>query len=275
LETKGFPTRALRWGRNRILSLYDYIPGWLFTLTEGRRLRSLRDIHAGERCFVIGNGPSLAKHDLTKLANEKKFATNMFVVHPDLEKIHLDYYCVSDCVMWMPAGRFSQPCIEAFQKLPYCAFFLDKSYLPYHMWSRDLHNSQVYFVNVDERRHAFEGDFSVDIPSHTSWGRTVIIDLCLPLAFYLGFKEVFLLGCDCDFGTAKVADGPKAGARFYDSKQDTRQLSAFDTEEWYDQTISSYRVAREVFEANGRKIYNAGVGGKLEVFERVNYDSLF
>ncbi len=33
--------------------------------------------------------------------------------------------------------------------------------------------------------------------------------------------------------------------------------------------------AREAFEADGRKVYNATVGGKLEVYERVAYASLF
>ena len=32
-----------------------------------RRLRALKDIHRGERCFFIGNGPSLRNTDLSKL----------------------------------------------------------------------------------------------------------------------------------------------------------------------------------------------------------------
>jgi hypothetical protein len=37
----------------------------------------------------------------------------------------------------------------------------------------------------------------------------------------------------------------------------------------------AYLKAKEVFEADGRKIYNAGIGGKLEIFDRVDYRSLF
>lgn len=268
-----FPKRALRYARNRVFKLYDHIPGWLFTLTEGRRMHTLKDMHAGERCFIIGNGPSLKMHDLTKLADEKKFATNMFLLHPDLEKIHLDYYCVSDPVQWEPRGRFPQLCIEAFKTLPYCTFFFNKSYLPYHLWFRDLRDRKVYFVNLDERHYVWDGDFSVDIPHHTCWGQVVIIDLCLPIAFYLGFKEVFLLGCDCDFGHSKTGDELKSHY-FYDASKDDRPLS-LPINGWFNDLISSYEVVKRVFEANGRKIYNAGYGGKLEVFERVNYDDLF
>ena len=32
-----------------------------------RRLGELKDIHRGQRCFIIGNGPSLKQTDLTRL----------------------------------------------------------------------------------------------------------------------------------------------------------------------------------------------------------------
>ena len=42
--------------------------------------------------------------------------------------------------------------------------------------------------------------------------------------------------------------------------------------EMFDQ---SYIAARRFAEKHGVKIYNATRGGKLEVFERVNFDKLF
>ena len=40
------------------------------------QLTRLKDIHRGERCFIIGNGPSLKQTDLTRLKNEFSFGTN-------------------------------------------------------------------------------------------------------------------------------------------------------------------------------------------------------
>ena len=34
------------------------------------KLKDFRNIHAGERCFVIGNGPSLTRMDLSLLNGE-------------------------------------------------------------------------------------------------------------------------------------------------------------------------------------------------------------
>ena len=42
----------------------------------------------------------------------------------------------------------------------------------------------------------------------------------------------------------------------------------------YDSVKKSYEKAKEFTEAHGIKIYNATRGGKLEVFERVDFDTL-
>ena len=41
-----------------------------------RSLDSYKDLHTGERCFLVGNGPSLSKLDLRKLDGELAFTVN-------------------------------------------------------------------------------------------------------------------------------------------------------------------------------------------------------
>ena len=43
----------------------------------------------------------------------------------------------------------------------------------------------------------------------------------------------------------------------------------YETEEFV------YRLSKEAFEKNGRKIFDATISGKLQVFEKVNYNDLF
>jgi hypothetical protein len=47
----------------------------------------LRNCHRGQRCFVIGNGPSLTKQDLAPLDGEITFVMNAFWKHPILDKM--------------------------------------------------------------------------------------------------------------------------------------------------------------------------------------------
>ncbi len=45
-------------------------------LTQAMRLRKFRSIHKGEDCFILGNGPSLNKIDLSLLKNYHIFGLN-------------------------------------------------------------------------------------------------------------------------------------------------------------------------------------------------------
>ena len=40
------------------------------------RMLALKDTHRGQRCFIIGNGPSLKNTDLALLENEVTFGLN-------------------------------------------------------------------------------------------------------------------------------------------------------------------------------------------------------
>lgn len=246
----------------------------LYALTYGRQLGALKELHAGKRCFIIGNGPSLKMHDLTKLAGEQKFATNMFLLHPDLGAMHLDFFCASDQIHWQVNGGFPEVWKAAFRRLPYCRFFFEKACTPIFRRTPELQDREVYFLNLDERRRVFAGEFSTDVTRRTAWGATVVVDFCLPLAYYMGFREVFLLGCDCDYQRDRSASFEQAF--FYDRSLDPRRIPEWTGTPAHVQTMfDAYRVVKRVFEADGRKIYNAGHGGKLEVFERVRYDDLF
>jgi hypothetical protein len=117
-----------------------------------------------------------------------------------------------------------------------------------------------------------DGFFLRDITRYTNWGNTVIVDFCLPLAQYMGFTQIYLLGCDCDYG-----QGVSGGSSYFYPVSDSQRPDAADDmmiTRWPEWVFRSYRVVRDALEPDGIKIYNAGYGGKLEVFERVDYDSI-
>ncbi|HQL39176.1 MAG TPA: hypothetical protein PKV95_06830, partial [Anaerolineaceae bacterium] len=50
-----------------------------------QRLAACRNQHAGKRCFIIGNGPSLRQTDLAKLRGEMTFGLNrIYLAFPEL-----------------------------------------------------------------------------------------------------------------------------------------------------------------------------------------------
>ncbi len=64
----------------------------------GRYLSSLKDRHKGEKCFIIGNGPSLRAEDLQKLYEKEiiSFATNRIFHIFDQTEWRPDYYVSED-----------------------------------------------------------------------------------------------------------------------------------------------------------------------------------
>ena len=90
-------------------------------------------------------------------------------------------------------------------------------------------------------------------------GGTVVITL-IQIAYYMGFKDIYLLGCDCHYGKVHHFDGTKADNRV--------------TKDWR-HIFQRYAQCKRQLEHRDRNIYNAGKGGKLETFKRVEFASLF
>ena len=73
-------------------SIYDWlkrIPQDIEAMTNlvrrdsNAKLRSYKNKFAGERCFVVGNGPSLNNMDMSKLSDEYTFGMNrIFLMFP-------------------------------------------------------------------------------------------------------------------------------------------------------------------------------------------------
>ncbi|UCC94722.1 MAG: hypothetical protein JSW40_07890 [Candidatus Omnitrophota bacterium] len=259
-----------------------------FTATHGfpltandRKLITLKNKYRGKRCFILGNGPSLKYQNLKLLRNEFTFVTNWFVLHEEFLNLRKCFYCVGDPHFWN-YGKYIHP--ELLDKLSQhksviCFFDYYASSLLREQ--NKLPRDTVRFMRLDLSKKVWEGNFSTDILEETCWGLTIIIDVCLPIAFYMGFTSVYLMGCDCDYKLDEAKDFSKAF--FHDVSQipeaDLANLSIRREQghfENFDSQIrKSYSTVRSYFESHGRKVRNAGYGGRLDIFERVNYNDLF
>ena len=266
---------------------YRSINKYLFYARYGHKLKRFKDIHKGQRCFIIGNGPSILKQDLTKLKNEITFVVNWFALHEQYSEINPTYYCMAARDFFYdsdtnPQLRDSNIQLHKLlrEKTGNAVKFLNYQVKPYVESHNLFPGHQVYYLNHESFISIYKRGMSQDITKVVYIGPTSIIDFCLHLAFYMGFSEVYLLGCDCTLqyqrsdsvSTHFHPDNPEWGTyKKLPPDADYKKHS----DRWYDNAMKAYSVVKETFERHGRKVYNAGVGGKLEVFERVNYDELF
>lgn len=223
------------------------------------RLSALKDIHKGERCFIIGNGPSLKQTDMSKLKGEYTLGTNrIYLAFPELGFTTRYYLSVNDLVI--------EQCAEDIQNLPVPRFIGWRA----HRWIKPQDN--LYFIHT-----TYSGEkFAKDIRGRVWEGGTVTYT-ALQVAFYMGFKQVVLVGVDHNYVTqgkpnetvTSQGDDPNHFHPGYFGKGFRWQLP--DLVQWED----AYRLARQTYEAAGREVIDATVGGKLRVFKRVEYESLF
>jgi hypothetical protein len=118
--------------------------------------------------------------------------------------------------------------------------------------------------------------FSTDVRGRVWEGATVTY-VTMQLAFHMGFDEVILIGVDHNYVTTgkpnttitSEGDDPNHFSGQYFGKGFRWQLPDLETSEL------AYRMARRAYEQAGRSILDATVGGKLTIFPKTDYNSLF
>lgn len=245
----------------------DLDKGIYYTDNE-KRLLELQNKHQGKRCFIIGNGPSLNHLDLTLLKNEFTFGVNAIYTNYDKMGFYPSFYVVEDIFV----AEDRAPEINAYNHGP--KFF--GNYLKYCLTD----NPDTYWMNV-----VLYGQYK-DFPRFSEFaakeiyaGGTVSY-LCMQLAFYLGFTEVYLIGFDHSYKIPKEA--LLKGTSITSTGDDPNHFKPDyfgKGKRWHDPQVDrmeeAYKKAKLHYENNGRKVYNATFGGHLEVFERKDYKSLF
>jgi len=225
-----------------------------------RRMYELKDIHRGERCFVIGNGPSLKHTDLSKLKDEYTFGMNrIYLLFPELGFTTTYFASINDLVI--------EQCAEEIAALPMPKFIAWHSNRHFQRFPEDM-----IFLYTTYTGPQFAYDMTRRV-----WEGATVTNICLQAAFYMGFEQVILIGVDHSFtskGEANktvVSDGddPNHFDTRYFGKGFRWQLPDLETSEM------AYRMARRAYRKAGREILDATIGGKLTVFPKVSYDSLF
>jgi hypothetical protein len=224
-----------------------------------QRLNAMRDQHRGKRCFILGNGPSLKQTDLSKLKNEYTFGMNrIYLGFAEMGFATSYYVCMNDLV--------SQQCAADILALPMPRFVSWRA----RKWMTPQEN--LFFLHATYTGPKFTGDITSRL-----WEGATVTNITLQIAFFLGFEQAILIGVDHNYATkgkpnetvVSQGDDPNHFHPGYFGKGFVWQLPDLETSE------IGYRMARQMYESAGRQVIDATVGGKLRIFPRVEYESLF
>lgn len=239
-----------------------YLHPWRRTAIE--RLAALKDIHKGRRAFIIGNGPSLKQTDMSKLKGEITFGMNrIYLMFPELGFSTTYLSVVNDLVIEQTASDLATLDIPKFLTWRSRRFF------------QNIPPSSFRLPTFLYTAYDSPG-FSRDVRGRVWEGATVTY-VTMQLAFHMGISEAILIGVDHNYATkgkpnatiTSDGDDPNHFNPAYFGKGFRWQLPDLETSE------IAYSMARKAYEQARRRILDATVGGKLTIFEKVDYNSLF
>lgn len=219
-------------------------------------LGSFRDRHKGERCFLIGNGPSLGTLDLSRLEGELAFTVNRGYLAASFGLPKTPYYVITDPLTYAPYS-------EEVRRAPVGIRFYRADVCDLPEYRDALDREPAVRVPFHRAPTMDEGYFAEDPTTGVFRGFTVLLDAA-QLAFMMGFRQVYVIGCDLDYHQADThvyGTGPIEQARL-----DVMPIP---------KVLAAMSVAAYAFERHGRVFANAGVGGRLHTIPRVSFSRLF
>ena len=241
-----------------------------------------KDCHKGERCFILGNGPSIRELDFYKLKDEYVFTVNQLSRLDNFYELNTNYHMWSDERFFdLDATRHEDmELLEVMKKVKgksnpvvFYKVFAKKmidSYLLHDILNISYFDD-VYIPNTTDKLKFV--DYSKPVPVFPT-----VIHYLICLSVYMGFKEIYLLGCDCT-GFVSIANNYMNGNNFnysYDvSENEKKRMKRVNSKitiseelAWYADIFAIYEKLNKYCRNNGVNLYNSTKGGLLDCISR-------
>lgn len=224
------------------------------------------DTHKNQRCFVVGNGPSLNKIDMSLLKDEITLGSNRVYLGFEKWGYYFKYWSIIDEL------QIKQFYEEYNKKLPdemvkfvpvqFTDYFTIKNICPLNV----LYRYEPFPQFSDSPDKLYEG-----------WSVTYML---LQIAVIMGCNPIYLVGVDYSY---KITDKEMVGKKWSDKNSQSHFTPDYCAADkgvvWnvpqFDKTDAAYKCVSQWAEANDVQIFNATPGSKLDFFPKVKYEDLF
>jgi len=224
---------------------------------------TLAGAYAGRRCFVLGNGPSLAKVDLAPLAGEVTIVMNAFNQHPAARLWQPTFHCMAE-----PADAYSKPHMLDLLKTCLAGYTTSRHVFPIEARAVVegvglIPTDRLVFVKQQGTAAEYERiDLTGFVPTAHD---TSILAVCLAIA--LGCSPIVLLGVDYTWLSHRSTH-----THFYDDDAVPWPSVSLGTYAYLEQikfALSAWEAhasLRRIAAAGGQTIVNATEGSFLDVY---------
>ena len=221
-------------------------------------LKDIRASHNGERCFVVATGPSLTMEDLDAIKDEYSFGMNSCILalgktqwRPSMYMIQDEYVyerLENDILQHSELDIVVNDFIASMFRIP-----PSFKVFPLHILDHKMYSRKGYGQGSVK--------FSDDCYSIVYDGYSIIFSI-LQIACWMGFNEIYLLGCDCNYNSGRthfISYGEIKASLLKDAGS---------------RLFRVHREFRKFADERGVKVINCTRGGMLEEYPRMSLEEV-
>jgi hypothetical protein len=218
----------------------------------------LKNRHKGQRVVLVCNGPSLNDMDLSFLRNEITIGLNKIYLGFAKFRFYPKYYVAVN-------QKVLQQSVDEIKAITSVKF------LSARCPGLFTNNALTHIIDTSKPPSSFCENIAFGLEE----GYTVTY-AALQILYYLGFKEVIIIGMDHRFDYA----GKPNESKFLTGQDDNHFCSTYFADQNWDNPdlINSekyYEIAKNKYENTGRRIIDATLDGACTVFNKQDYRSIF
>ncbi|MEY4751130.1 MAG: hypothetical protein RIQ60_3344 [Pseudomonadota bacterium] len=220
--------------------------------------KHFHNTHQDQDCFIFGTGPSLAQlslEDILFLKSKTLIAVNSFYKAKILDELTPKYYCLLDNNFWGVASYTFREVFEKYSNTP-PIFITDirASHIVMNLGIRKL-------ISIYSKHYPLKS-IRTDISSNLSITMNVISTAIL-CAIYMGFKRIYLLGCDYNLFCSRI------GTHCYDDTDEIEELPKYNLAfylKYYHLTTEFHYLIRKYAKQNNIDIVNLTPESLLDAY---------
>lgn len=151
----------------------------------------------GKRCFILGNGPSLNTVDFSVLKNEYVFTVNRLMRLDNFKNLNSNFHLYADLHAFGLRKGFDNDSKVILQEM----LSLGKDvelFLPLEaeqIIRRNKYDKKLKINFFKIGSPFIKGNRNIDL-MNTIPSFNTVVQYAIAIAIYMGFKEIYLLGCD-------------------------------------------------------------------------------
>ena len=244
---------------------------------DKKKINSLKKTKKNyDECFIIGGGPSIKNQNLNILENKFSIVHNAFYLLKDTYTFKPSLYVIEDP---LPAEDNSTE-LNKIKDIDIIVPLKLKKYIK--------NRENVTYINFDytyidsretTKDNNLEFKFSDDLSRKGFWGGTVVY-FRLQIAYFLGFKKIYLFGVDLSY---KIPESAKInGSIITSTDSDDNHLH----KDWFgkgkrwhfprqDRMQVAIESAVDFLSKKGVKVYNFSPVSRIKGAKNLDFDKFF